>query len=238
MGLPFGAYAPPAFSPSDVAGLTLWLDASQITGVADGGTLATWPDMSGNGYNATQATVADQPTYYKSTAGKTVNGLPAVWYPASTEFMQTGAFVSALTVGTIFLVGRAPYPSAATINLCSGISSGSVWAIFTYGSTSPWSLWEGASVLASGTVNDGAMHQLTGLFAGTASTALRLDGAQIVSGTAGSGSLTGFTIGADWNGAADVTPDFMAEALVYNAVLSAADVASVESYLHQKWATP
>jgi hypothetical protein len=48
-------------SPAALPGLALWLDASQLVG-ADGSAIGTWPDLSGHGYNAVQATGANKPT--------------------------------------------------------------------------------------------------------------------------------------------------------------------------------
>jgi hypothetical protein len=53
---------------------SVWLDASDITGLASGDLLPTWVDSSGNGRNATQTNTTRQPTYQASAA----NGLPAV----------------------------------------------------------------------------------------------------------------------------------------------------------------
>jgi hypothetical protein len=64
-------FVPPLlFSPSNIAGLQLWLDAttglfdatsggSPVT--TDGDTVARWEDQSGSGYHVTQATLASRP---------------------------------------------------------------------------------------------------------------------------------------------------------------------------------
>ena len=49
-------------SPLDIPGCALWLDASQLA-LADNDPVATWPDLSGNGYDATQATAENRPTF-------------------------------------------------------------------------------------------------------------------------------------------------------------------------------
>jgi len=54
---------PGGFSPRDLPGLTLWLDAGAITGLGDGQPVARWDDASGNGLHATQATATQQPAY-------------------------------------------------------------------------------------------------------------------------------------------------------------------------------
>lgn len=60
--------------PSSFAGLQLWLDASDITPVADGTAIATWSDASGNANHVSNATAAEQPDYYATA----MNGKPAL----------------------------------------------------------------------------------------------------------------------------------------------------------------
>ena len=69
------------------AGFSARYMASSIVPVANGAALSTWPDSSGNGYDATQATSANQPQYV--TAGQTIAGLqPGVWFGAGTANMN------------------------------------------------------------------------------------------------------------------------------------------------------
>lgn len=52
-----------AFSPTDIAGLQLWLQASRINGLNNGDPVATWADLSGNANDATQGTASQRPTW-------------------------------------------------------------------------------------------------------------------------------------------------------------------------------
>lgn len=81
------------------SGLKLHLKADAITGVADGGAVATWPDSSGNAFDATEAT--NQPTYKTGI----VNGRPIVRFDGTddrliiaTGFNATTKAVSGITV--------------------------------------------------------------------------------------------------------------------------------------------
>ena len=62
-----------SFTPTSISGLQLWLDATDVNGngtpVANGATVSTWTDKSGNGRNATGGT---SPTY--SNNGVVFNG--------------------------------------------------------------------------------------------------------------------------------------------------------------------
>ena len=55
------------FDPTDVAGLNLWLDATQITGRNNGDTLNSWTDVSGAGNTA--GTSGNNPTYNTNVFG-------------------------------------------------------------------------------------------------------------------------------------------------------------------------
>ncbi len=62
--------AAPAFSPSDISGLKLWLDASDATTItSSGGSVSQWNDKSGNNNNVLQSTGTSQPTTGVSTIG-------------------------------------------------------------------------------------------------------------------------------------------------------------------------
>lgn len=57
------------FGDGDSTSKVVWLKAESIA-AADGSTLATWPDISGNGINATQASAGQRPTFYNNNLQK------------------------------------------------------------------------------------------------------------------------------------------------------------------------
>ena len=81
------------------AGLSLWLRAD--AGLVTGGTaVSQWNDLSGNNRNATQGTVANQPT----RVGSVLNGLPVVRFDGANDFLTFNMPVNGLTGMSIFLV--------------------------------------------------------------------------------------------------------------------------------------
>ncbi len=70
----------PIDSPLDIAGCELWLDASQLA-LADDAAVTTWPDLSGNGYDATQATAENKPICKTAV----LNGLRVVRFAGSPD---------------------------------------------------------------------------------------------------------------------------------------------------------
>lgn len=99
--------------PTDIADLTLWLDATQ-EGFANGAAVATWTDRSGAGNHATQPTATYRPEF--EVGGSAINGLSSVRFRAADlehlilpdSMFDTGG-------GSSFLVGEiitTPNPSS------------------------------------------------------------------------------------------------------------------------------
>lgn len=74
-------YTPPGGGavPGDYTNLLLWLKADAITGVADGAAVASWPDLSGHNYHATNSTAIERPTFIVNGT----NSLPVVRFNGS-----------------------------------------------------------------------------------------------------------------------------------------------------------
>ena len=96
-----------AFSPTDIAGLQLWLDAttglfdatsggSAVT--ADAAAVARWEDQSGNARHATQGTLNNRPVL-KTSVQNSKNGIR---FDGSNDFMTTASFAHSVPL-TIFL---------------------------------------------------------------------------------------------------------------------------------------
>ena len=91
------------WTPASLPGLVFWLDAKAI-GQSDGSAVSAWNDLSGNGYNFTQATAANQPTY--NATG--LNGNPTVTFNGITNYLSLASLPSsvAFTGGvSSFVVG-------------------------------------------------------------------------------------------------------------------------------------
>lgn len=87
----------PPFNPSDYGTVSLWLKANALS-LNDGDAVATWPDSSGNGNDATQGTAGQRPVYKANI----LNALPAVRFDGSNDAL-TGA---SITSGSLFVVAN------------------------------------------------------------------------------------------------------------------------------------
>jgi hypothetical protein len=208
------------------AGATLkaWWDASRITGLANGAALSTWADLSGGGFNLTQATPANQPLYYSSTAGKTVNGRPAVWFDGNQAYVANSALTQAagstwsvmvvfqdLTHTTPFIVYR------TSIANYFGSPASHNWIVYT---------------TQFGAADDN-LHMAVVRYAPSASAA-DLDGTHYLLSPDPNADADRFWLGfsaSSLNGP-------VCECTYYTGRLTDADVVNLRAYCQSKWGTP
>lgn len=70
-------------NPNIYGNLSLWLDASQLTGLTNGGALTTWVDRSSNAY---VGGASNGPTFITNS----INGLPVVRFNGSSQYINFG----------------------------------------------------------------------------------------------------------------------------------------------------
>jgi hypothetical protein len=91
-----------AFAPTDLgASLLAWWKADSLA-LANAAPVTSWTDSSGNARTLTQATGANQPVF--STAQ--VNGLPAVTFDGTNDYLATAAFASPTSGASVFAVQK------------------------------------------------------------------------------------------------------------------------------------
>jgi len=222
-----------AFTPTSIAGIQLWLDGNDPAGTgtqpANGATVSTWVDKSGNGYNATAAPSRTAGTY--STSFKAVN------FATSTTGYITN-YSASPTNETMFVVFNNPSPSSVNNILIGGVSGArSLGAGYTnagtrtVGNLNTQIVW----LVSTGTYTAGTTVLTTSQFTSSTNT-ISLNG-----GTAASGGGPGFTAGRVTYLGVDATNSFYhyvgyaMEIIFYNSVLSTIDRQKIEGYLSHKW---
>jgi hypothetical protein len=89
-------------SPLDVDSIFYWFDAGQ--GVTTNNSKVTqWNDLSGNGYNVTQADTSKAPTF-QATGGP--NSRPALYFDGTNDFLTSAAHLWESDDLTVFIVAR------------------------------------------------------------------------------------------------------------------------------------
>ena len=229
------------FSPRQIAGLVIWLDGADPAGngviPANGSTISTWTDKSGNGNNGT---AVNTPTYSLSSKGVATSSgayftLPNGAYPFNDSSYTYFFVFTTTTTGSVnsLFGGGVPGTTRSTVAVRLG-TNGANNVIQTY-----W--WANGinDLLVTNTYSanvisiaetwyaTGSTRTITLNFTGSSTDSPAASGARLQANTnnylglayPGDGALTGFHY----------------EFLVYNTSLSTTQRQQVESYLAQKW---
>jgi len=225
-----------AFAPTQISGCQLWLDGADPAGSgilpANGDTVSTWIDKSGNGFNATAAPSRTAGTY--STSFRAVN------FPTSTKGYITN-YTAAPTNETMFVVFNNPSPSSSNNILIGGVGGarslgaghsnpGGTGSVGNLNTQVAWLASTGAGTYTSGTTVI-TTSQFT-----TSTNTISLNG-----GTTASGGAPGFTagrvtyLGVDATNGGYYYVGYAMEIIFYNSVLNTTQRQQVEGYLAWKW---
>lgn len=226
------------FIPTQIAGLKLWLDATQM-GLSDGTAVTTWTDLSTAGNNFTQSTAGNKPVFHTNI----INSLPAVQFDGTDDFMSSAANPVAVPLSAFVVtqptLNTASQKSYATIIHAVTTSVGlfmaarlttNFWGTFVTTSgdlSSTNALTSGTNYLLENTVASvGAIPFLYQRGVQVATSA----NSEIGPANGGGG------LGKDLINANRQYAGYIAEVLIYDTVLSSGDRATVENYLIAKWA--
>ena len=215
----FGA----GFSPADVSGLILWLDASEgIT--KDGSNLVSaWADQSGSGNNLSAG--GNKPTWTDSE----LNGLPAVVFGSDTSLAKAtwsgGAISQPFYVFAVMTFGQSP----EEYNWDGGGSSD---RFYFYNDTDSRIVSCGTELTISG--NPANNYYYVTFFVDGVSSNQRRNGVSQNSGNMGSGSWNGITLASRYSDESYNDPKFC-EFLVYDNDVGTSNRDEIETYLAEKY---
>lgn len=214
------------FSPKSLSGLVAWYRSD--LGMVQSGNVLTWSDQSGNGYTATAG--ATPPV---ATANQ-INGKVCPLFGGA-AYMTTSAFSQALTSSTIVAVAKCL--DGAERFMADGLAAGNRQALESTGNTNLVDIYAGSALNATVTAGmQTTAKQAIGCFGGASST-LYIDGSLLASGSAGTQTMTGLTIGARYT-----TADFfwngpIGEIIIYNRALSTSEANLLHAYAKSFWST-
>lgn len=203
--------------PNNISGLTLWLKADSITGLADGSTITAWNDSSTNARNAN--VLAGTPTFETGE----LNGQPVVRFPANGE--TSLQFPSLNTIRTVFWVVK---ETAAGTHFLLGDDN---TYHFHRGATG--TIWD--PTYSSANVRNGTT-KLNGAAVNGTTTPLG-SGWKLVS-VVTAGNCEASRISKDRSIAARSWDGDIAEVIIYDRALNANEELLVGAYLAQKYALP
>jgi hypothetical protein len=239
---------PTGFDPRRIAGLAGWWDSTDNSTITTDTGVSAWRDKV-NSYSLGQSTGANQPTL------STINGNQAFDYNGSSQFLESTAAGllaeangSSVNDTTIFYVGVIDAVSSSAYAVAFGsstsanpayaalqpIQSGSVWRAF----------WRGDTAAGQVVVSSTAGY-VTGtpyvVVQSTAATIVgRVNGSQVLStsNTASTDSMTTTRLGVGAlarNTVASYWDGRIGDVLIYNRVLTTAEIQRVERWLAGKF---
>lgn len=224
-------FVAPAFAPTDLGGLSLWLRADTLTA----GAVASWADGSGNGRTFTAAGTA-QPTMVDAQ----INGLPVVRFTTDDVMTTTATGSQMMTSSqcTIFYVVK--LGTAASSNATSyendGLLSESGANMGTFvkdNAGTPAILafnWDGTEDVASQSATYGA-PLLVRHDHDNVNVRVSVNKAAAASTASGTATVSGFMkLGQSWSSGNFLEAD-IGEILVYNRLLNSTEIGQVEAYL-------
>jgi hypothetical protein len=231
------------FSPQNIPGLVVWLDAADSNAVTRSGSAVTyWRDKSPGGIDVSQNTLAAQPTYESNVQ----NGLPAIRFTTSQMMRSTSNFTvgqaqtwfisfRALATGNIFFVEQGPNTNSSDGQFLYGANNSLMFMTRSGSSrfiddpagrgTTPFStnVWYVCGFVTSN-IN-------------TASTDVYWSINGVPRTCAITGTVTGTATNQLYINNTTRVPgsNHMGEIIIYNQALPSNQVRQVERYLAQKW---
>lgn len=242
-----------AFSPADVAGLQIWLDAALGLYQDDAGTtpadanadpVGLWQDQSGNGLHVSQATAGNKPALTSSG----INSLPVVTFSTDNYLLNSDAAIATAFAGT-----DKPFTVFAVVDKTTAAGTHTLWSLADKDSSAGWVRvntdvtpeWvvgkqddSGMGVAPTGGTPDTDPAIVTAVCSG-ATVTLRDNGAIAINAQnlnvgvsshdrLAVGALVRSSIGNYWEG-------HIAEFIAYNVDVGSTAIGNVESYLASKY---
>ena len=212
--------------------LALWLDANDSSTITlNGSTVSQWRDKSGNARHASQETVANQPTY----TANGLNGKPVLTFDG-TRRMKASFSVAAPYENWFVL--RINGPSSKTYIFREGIDETPNRVFMIVNNNNGISIASENNSFFSTGAGFSFPYQnpliVGGLYNGSSSS-IFVNGTVVATGTAGTVTTNGLTIGGRYDGTALNVNGFYAEHILTNGVLSTTDRQHLEGYLAWEW---
>ncbi len=201
-------------------------DASAIVGLSDADPITTWIDTGAHGYNATQATGANKPTYQTNE----VNSLPCVRFDSS-DFLDSAAPIGRKPI-TVACVIKANTSGVRTI-LGTPISTTFQWRI---NAGTPEIIRSGSGgAVATGALTNGAWTILVMTYSSLGVSGFFRNGTAIGTPTANFTSQPSTAQIGSRNSGTEGYADDIAEIILYDSVLTTTERNTITASLGTKY---
>lgn len=230
-----GTFDAAGFSPADIPNLSLWLDASDLSTITQtGGNVSAWADKSGNGYNATQGTGANQPL----TQVDTINGKNSITFDGVNDSLSLSAGILSVTNGDYTIYFAARKPVTGNGGYAYGFENVSLTTAWRYDfSDTVTQVSAGASPVNNFTYTSNTNPHLS-ILRKEGSVAQAWRDSQ-TGATFAAANFTALTAVLGASGTSAIwTMVCMGEVIIYNRALTPAEDAQIRAYIQGKWGTP
>jgi len=217
------------------AGVGTWKDSAlTIPAVLDGDPVGGWVEQTGLGKNALQATAGLRLTL--KTGANGIGNRPALLSDRVTgQYLDTVAFAVALAQpNTIYACWKASSTPANAAFYDGGAASPGNRNLARIAALNQYSMYAGLIINEVGATANTDAHVDCCIFNGAGSFRY-IDNVQKINGDAGANSLGALTVLDTTGGGANGISGLMAEILIYNVLHSAAQRATVQLYLANKY---
>jgi hypothetical protein len=171
-------------------------EAARETAYAGGDPVSSATDQSGNARHLTQATTSLRPTYRSTCAAGKLGDLPCYDFPDGTDWLSRTAG-STLTQPTL-ICGVVMWESGSNAYVWDGVAVGSRHGLLAFATGTAWSGFAGS--VFSGATYSASRYDAVCVNYNGASSAVVVNGSS-TAGSAGTHTLTGFTLGGNYAGA-------------------------------------
>jgi hypothetical protein len=174
-----------------------------------------------------RAGASKSPTYVASSV--TMGSRPALLFDGVGDSMLSSAFASALTGGTVVVVGNSDNGAAEVGQLFDGIGSGTRWMAGANSSTN-WRIFQGnTAAFSAASSRDAEQHMFYATY--DATDALEVDGTAVISADAGTHSLAGLTIGSNPGAGNNFLNGNISFVMVVDGYLTATEKTALETWV-------
>lgn len=219
------------FSPKQIAGLQLWLDAADSSTISTGTGVSEWRDKSATGSKWAQATANNQP----ATGTQTLNGKNVLVFDGTNDGLSSVTPLSTSLPLSLFLVQRIVATRTYGMSYTSGTTPGHFDIRQNNNTGGLEIVANSGTVVSQSTDRTGINDIISWVVPSSSNSTLFRNGSSITLGNAtlkpvltGTHYLGQRSDGFHFNG-------WLAEIIAYSAELSTLQRKAVESYLGKKW---
>jgi hypothetical protein len=224
------------FYPTSIPNCKLWLDATRIN-QADNTAVATWDDLSGNNFDATQSVSSNRPTFRTNQ----INGKSAVIFDGTDDYLEATNVITSYPFTMISLVKLNVTTSQIFLSLSDTTVSNKYYALgnitrFSIRARNTTDFTTTGTTLISTSTSYNAM----GIWESETSRKLYVNKSLEATGTSSvtfNNTLNNKILLGVYRvvSPANYLNGLFGEIIIYNRILTSGEISTVHNYLKQKW---